>query len=45
MTWDLDEDEEEERSLLEKAQISLVDHARLEGKRPLLRALGAIFCP
>ena len=23
MTWDLDEDEEEERSLLEKAQISL----------------------
>lgn len=23
----------------------LGDHARLEGKRPLLRALGAIFCP
>ena len=45
MTWDLDEDEEEEQSLLEKAQISLGPHqagrqeAIVEGLRGYIIAL------
>ena len=45
MTWDLDEDEEEEQSLLEKAQISLGPHqagrqeAIVEGLRGYIFAL------